>query len=217
MTSIRQRLFIWLLIGLSILWAIAGAGVYLAFKQSEIAKLDSELSKLEGTIRFLGIMSQRSRGPVRPDRLITRPTGDNSRSESNRETNNRMNQTMNEFMGDSPPHYMIWNDKGKLIKKSEEISNDHFPFPKDIESNSSRIYYNLSHQGENYRVVNFKFRPFRRSGLRPRPQGSERTVTSNLDERERKRERTVTSGVDPNIQPQEDPPQEIATSLELFQ
>ena len=202
MTSIRQRLFIWLLIGLSILWAIAGAGVYLAFKQSEIAKLDSELSKLEGTIRFLGIMSQRSRGPVRPDRLITRPTGDNSRSESNRETNNRMNQTMNEFMGDSPPHYMIWNDKGKLIKKSEEISNDHFPFPKDIESNSSRIYYNLSHQGENYRVVNFKFRPFRRSGLRPRPQGSERTVTSNLDERER----TVTSSVDPNIQPQEDPP-----------
>ena len=202
MTSIRQRLFIWLLIGLSILWAIAGAGVYLAFKQSEIAKLDSELSKLEGTIRFLGIMSQRSRGPVRPDRLITRPTGDNSQSESNRETNNRMNQTMNEFMGDSPPHYMIWNDKGKLIKKSEEISNDHFPFPKDIESNSSRIYYNLSHQGENYRVVNFKFRPFRRSGLRPRPQGSERTVTSNLNERER----TVTSGVDPNIQPQEDPP-----------
>ena len=202
MTSIRQRLFIWLLIGLSILWAIAGAGVYLAFKQSEIAKLDSELSKLEGTIRFLGIMSQRSRGPVRPDRLITRPTGDNSRSESNRETNNRMNQTMNEFMGDSPPHYMIWNDKGKLIKKSEEISNDHFPFPKDIESNSSRIYYNLSHQGENYRVVNFKFRPFRRSGLRPRPQGSERTVTSNLNERER----TVTSSVDPNIQPQEDPP-----------
>ena len=202
MTSIRQRLFIWLLIGLSILWAIAGAGVYLAFKQSEIAKLDSELSKLEGTIRFLGIMSQRSRGPVRPDRLITRPTGDNSRSDSNRETNNRMNQTMNEFMGDSPPHYMIWNDKGKLIKKSEEISNDHFPFPKDIESNSSRIYYNLSHQGENYRVVNFKFRPFRRSGLRPRPQGSERTVTSNLNERER----TVTSSVDPNIQPQEDPP-----------
>ena len=202
MTSIRQRLFIWLLIGLSILWAIAGAGVYLAFKQSEIAKLDSELSKLEGTIRFLGIMSQRSRGPVRPDRLITRPTGDNSRSESNRETNNRMNQTMNEFMDDSPPHYMIWNDKGKLIKKSEEISNDHFPFPKDIESNSSRIYYNLSHQGENYRVVNFKFRPFRRSGLRPRPQGSERTVTSNLNERER----TVTSSVDPNIQPQEDPP-----------
>ena len=113
-----------------------------------------------------------------------------------------MNQTMNEFMSDSPPHYMIWNDKGKLIKKSEEISNDHFPFPKDIESLSSRIYYNLSHQGENYRVVNFKFRPFRRSGLRPRPQGSERTVTSNLDERER----TVTSGVDPNIQPQEDPP-----------
>ena len=202
MTSIRQRLFIWLLIGLSILWAIAGAGVYLAFKQSEIAKLDSELSKLEGTIRFLGIMSQRSRGPVRPDRLITRPSGDNSRSESNRENNNRMNQTMNEFMGDSPPHYMIWNDKGKLIKKSEEISNDHFPFPKDIESNSSRIYYNLSHQGENYRVVNFKFRPFRRSGLRPRPQGSERTVTSNLNERER----TVTSSVDPNIQPQEDPP-----------
>ena len=202
MTSIRQRLFIWLLIGLSILWAIAGAGVYLAFKQSEIAKLDSELSKLEGTIRFLGIMSQRSRGPVRPDRLIARPSGDNSQSESNRENNNRMNQTMNEFMGDSPPHYMIWNDKGKLIKKSEEISNDHFPFPKDIESNSSRIYYNLSHQGENYRVVNFKFRPFRRSGLRPRPQGSERTVTSNLDERER----TVTSSVDPNIQPQEDPP-----------
>ena len=142
MTSIRQRLFIWLLIGLSILWAIAGAGVYLAFKQSEIAKLDSELSKLEGTIRFLGIMSQRSKGPVRPDRLITRPTGDNSQSESNRENNNRMNQTMNEFMSDSPPHYMIWNDKGKLIKKSEEISNDHFQFPMDIESLSSRIYYN---------------------------------------------------------------------------
>ena len=58
--------------------------------------------------------------------MITRPTGDNSQSESNRENNNRMNQTMNEFMGDSPPHYMIWNDKGKLIKKSEEISNDHF-------------------------------------------------------------------------------------------
>ena len=77
MTSIRQRLFIWLLIGLSILWAIAGIGVYLAVKQTELAKLDSELSRMEGSLRFIAMMSQRTRGPVRPDHLITRPTRDN--------------------------------------------------------------------------------------------------------------------------------------------
>ena len=83
MTSIRQRLFIWLLIGLSILWAIAGIGVYLAVKQTELAKLDSELSRMEGSLRFIAMMSQRTRGPVRPDHLITRPARDNFQSEEN--------------------------------------------------------------------------------------------------------------------------------------
>ena len=93
MTSIRQRLFIWLLIGLSILWAIAGIGVYLAVKQTELAKLDSELSRMEGSLRFIAMMSQRTRGPVRPDRLITRPTRENLQSEENRE--NRENRENN--------------------------------------------------------------------------------------------------------------------------
>ena len=131
MTSIRQRLFIWLLIGLSILWAIAGIGVYLAVKQTELAKLDSELSRMEGSLRFIAMMSQRTRGPVRPDRLITRPTRENLQSEETRENrenreNNitRISQNWNDFIGDNPPHYMIWTEQGNIIKKSESINQN---------------------------------------------------------------------------------------------
>ena len=70
MTSIRQRLFIWLLIGLSILWAIAGIGVYLAVKQTELAKLDSELSRMEGSLRFIAMMSQRTEKTEKTEKII---------------------------------------------------------------------------------------------------------------------------------------------------
>ena len=162
MTSIRQRLFIWLLIGLSILWAIAGIGVYLAVKQTELAKLDSELSRMEGSLRFIAMMSQRTRGPVRPDRLITRPTRENLQSEENRENrenreNNitRISQNWNDFIGDNPPHYMIWSEQGNIIKKSESINDKHFLFPENIEDFSAPIFYSFFHEGENYRAVTF--------------------------------------------------------------
>ena len=195
MTSIRQRLFIWLLIGLSILWAIAGIGVYLAVKQTELAKLDSELSRMEGSLRFIAMMSQRTRGPVRPDHLITRPARDNFQSEENRENrenreNNitRISQNWNDFIGDNPPHYMIWSEQGNIIKKSEAINDKHFLFPKNIEDFSTPIFYSFFHQGENYRAVTFKFRRFRG---RPRTRGPDRINISD---------------VDPNIQSQEESP-----------
>ena len=117
MTSIRQRLFIWLLIGLSILWAIAGIGVYLAVKQTELAKLDSELSRMEGSLRFIAMMSQRTRGPVRPDHLITRPTRDNFQSEENRENreNNLSSRRIYKRSGGDPN---IGTYRSRLLEES---------------------------------------------------------------------------------------------------
>ena len=54
MSSIKKNLFIWLLLGLTLLWAIAGTAIYLSVKQGDIAKIDSELQRLEGALRFIG-------------------------------------------------------------------------------------------------------------------------------------------------------------------
>ena len=62
MPSIRKNLFIWLLLGLSLLWAIAGVVIYLSVRQGEIAKIDSELQRMEGALRFIGGSSFRNPG-----------------------------------------------------------------------------------------------------------------------------------------------------------
>ena len=53
MTSIRKRLVIWLLLGLSIMWVAAGAGVYYSVQQGELARLDARLAKLDNSIRLV--------------------------------------------------------------------------------------------------------------------------------------------------------------------
>ncbi len=54
MRSIRKRLVVWLLVGLAVLWATAGAGVYFAVKRGETARLDARLENLSGGVRFFG-------------------------------------------------------------------------------------------------------------------------------------------------------------------
>lgn len=195
MTSIRQRLFIWLLIGLSVLWAIAGAGIYLAVKQSELAKLDSDLLRMEGNIKFIGFISQRSKGPVSPDRLFKRPPKDDYQTEDDKDNNNsRINQFWGDFTGEKPPHYMIRSESGKVIKKSENIHDDHFMFPKTDEIFSKPIFYSLSHEGDNYRAVTFKFRRFRG---KPRSRGQDNNIRDERGVRE-------DPEIDPNGQPEKE-------------
>ena len=103
MSSIRKRLFIWLLMGLSTLWAIAGIGIYLAVKKSELTKIDSELLRLQSAIRFFGGLSQRTEGPTRPDHLMSRLARENFQNGENRRPPDlRITQFLTDCIKDNP-------------------------------------------------------------------------------------------------------------------
>jgi len=123
MPSIRKNLFIWLLLGLSLLWAIAGVGIYLSVRQGEIAKIDSELQRMEGALRFIGGSSFRNPGPQRPDHLIVRPPRENFQTIENRTTpENRIAQRWPDFLSEEGPKYILWASKDTVIRQSEGLT-----------------------------------------------------------------------------------------------
>ena len=172
MGSIRKNLFIWLLLGLTLLWAIAGAGIYLSFKQSEVAKIDSELQRMEGALRFIGGSTFRNLGPQRPDRLIVRPSRENFQPSENRTTpEDRIAQRWPDLLSEGGPKYIIWSNKDTVIRQSEGLSTKEFKFPEITDSNSP-IFFNISLQnGDSMRAMASTGRRF---GFgRPRPRGIE--------------------------------------------
>jgi|TARA_B110000196_G_scaffold180024_1_gene154407 signal transduction histidine kinase len=172
MSSIRKNLFIWLLLGLTLLWAIAGAGIYLSVKQGEVAKIDSELQRMEGALRFIGGSTFRNPGPQRPDRLIVRPPRENFQPNENRTTpENRITQRWPDFLSAGGPKYIIWLNKDTVIRQSEGLSTKEFKFPEITDSNNP-IFFNISLQnGDSMRAMASTFRRF---GFgRPRPRGNE--------------------------------------------
>lgn len=172
MSSIRKNLFIWLLLGLTLLWAIAGAGIYLSVKQGEVTKIDSELQRMEGALRFIGGSTFRNPGPQRPDRLIVRPPRENFQPSENRTTSeNRITQRWPDFLSAGGPKYIIWLNKDTVIRQSEGLSTKEFKFPEITDSNNP-IFFNISLQnGDSMRAMASTFRRF---GFgRPRPRGNE--------------------------------------------
>jgi len=172
MPSIRKNLFIWLLLGLSLLWAIAGVVIYLSVRQGEIAKIDSELQRMEGALRFIGGSSFRNPGPQRPDHLIVRPPRENFQTIENRTTpENRIAQRWPDFLSEGGPKYIVWASKDTVIRQSEGLPTKEFKFPEISESNSP-IFFNISlKNGDTMRAMASKLR---RGGFgRPRPRGNE--------------------------------------------
>ena len=172
MSSIRKSLFIWLLLGLTLLWAIAGVGIYLSVKQGEIAKIDSELQKMESALRFLGGSTFRNPGPQRPDHLIVRPPRENFQPNENRNSpESRIAQRWPDLLSEEGPKYIIWTNKDTVIRQSEGLSTEEFVFPEITDSNGP-VFYNISLQnGDTMRAMASTFRRF---GFgRPRPRGNE--------------------------------------------
>ena len=172
MPSIRKNLFIWLLLGLSLLWAIAGVVIYLSVRQGEIAKIDSELQRMEGALRFIGGSSFRNPGPQRPDHLIVRPPRENFQTIENRTTpENRIAQRWPDFLSEEGPKYILWASKDTVIRQSEGLPTKEFKFPEISDSNSP-IFFNISlKNGDTMRAMASKLR---RGGFgRPRPRGNE--------------------------------------------
>ena len=172
MRSIRKNLFVWLLLGLTLLWAIAGAGIYLSVKQGEITKIDAELQKMEGALRFLGGSTFRNPGPQRPDHLIVRPPRENFQPNENRNSpESRIAQRWPDLMSEEGPKYIIWTNKDTVIRQTEGLSTKEFVFPEIADSNSP-VFYNITLQnGDTMRAMASTFRRF---GFgRPRPRGNE--------------------------------------------
>jgi len=172
MSSIRKNLFIWLLLGLTLLWAIAGAGIYLSVKRSEIAKIDYELQRMAGALRFIAGSTSRNTGPQRPDHLIVRPPRENFQPSENRTTpENRIAQRWPDLLSERGPKYIIWSNKDTVIRQSEGLTTKEFKFPEITDSNSP-IFFNISLQnGDSMRAMASTFRRF---GFgRPRPRGNE--------------------------------------------
>ncbi|MBT7981429.1 MAG: hypothetical protein HN584_02595 [Akkermansiaceae bacterium] len=172
MSSIRKNLFIWLLLGLTLLWAIAGAGIYLSVKRSEIAKIDYELQRMAGALRFIAGSTSRNTGPQRPDHLIVRPPRENFQPSEIRTTSeNRIAQRWPDLLSERGPKYIIWSNKDTVIRQSEGLTTKEFKFPEITDSNSP-IFFNISLQnGDSMRALASTFRRF---GFgRPRPRGNE--------------------------------------------
>ncbi|MAW11145.1 MAG: hypothetical protein CMO54_04765 [Verrucomicrobiales bacterium] len=179
MSSIRKRLFIWLLMGLSTLWAIAGIGIYLAVKKSELTKIDSELLRLQSAIRFFGGLSQRTEGPTRPDYLMSRLARENFQNGENRRPPDlRITQSLTDFIKDNPPKYRIWSANGTTIRQSKGLSEKDFPFPQNTENLSEPTFSSIFNEGDSYRAMTFRFRPPRARG---RPRGPDRVVPPGND------------------------------------
>ena len=175
MSSIRKRLFIWLLMGLSTLWAIAGIGIYLAVKKSELTKIDSELLRLQSAIRFFGGLSQRTEGPIRPDRLLSRINRENlPGGENRRPPDLRITQSLTDFIKENPPKYRIWSASGTIIRQSKGLSEKNVQFPENTEILNEPIFNSILSEGDTYRAMTFRFRP-------PRPRGRPRAVPSGND------------------------------------
>ena len=169
MSSIKKNLFIWLLLGLTLLWAIAGTAIYLSVKQGEIAKIDSELQRMEGALRFIGGSTFRNPGPQRPDHLLARPPRENFQTSENRNTpEDRIAQRWPDFLSEGGPKYIIWLNKDTVIRQSEGLSTKEFKFPEVTEFNTP-IFFNISlKNGDSMRAMASTLRRFGFGRPRPR-------------------------------------------------
>ncbi|NNE91317.1 MAG: hypothetical protein HKN23_06690, partial [Verrucomicrobiales bacterium] len=109
MKSIRNRLTIWLLSGLGILWLAASAGIYVSVRHSLLKSIDAELAVDSRILRFAARGDDDADDQQRPGRLQDRtPDYDDS---------------------DGDAFFQLWQTDGTPSSKSASLGDLDLLFP----------------------------------------------------------------------------------------
>ena len=148
MKSIRKRLILWLLLGLSVLWAAAGAGIYYTVHRSELTRLDAQLDKMEGVARY--IIFTTSRGPdsqprtPRPDRSEGAGSNREAREVREDQRNRRPEDRWPDFFeATGTSFFQVWNSDRKSRHKSDSLGERELEFPTGADRDNP-LYYNTT-------------------------------------------------------------------------
>jgi len=170
MTSIRKRLVIWLLIGLSIMWVAAGAGVYYSVQRGELARLDARLAKLDNTIRLVTNIlprhmlsddikpppkaSNRGESPPRDQRSQReeRALRDDSRSRA-------LADRLENLSRENGCQFQIWKPDGTTILKSPNLDEKNLKKPVNLKPGSPSFFDMSGKDGKQMRAMAIMFRP----------------------------------------------------------
>ncbi len=170
MTSIRKRLVIWLLLGLSIMWVAAGAGVYYSVQQGELARLDARLAKLDNSIRLVTNIlprhmlsddikpppkaSDRGESPARDQRsqLVERALRDDSRSRA-------LTERLENLSRENGCQFHIWKPDGTTILKSPNLDETNIEKPDNLKPGSPSFFDISGKNGKQMRAMAIMFRP----------------------------------------------------------
>jgi signal transduction histidine kinase len=183
MTSIRKRLVIWLLLGLSLLWVTAGAGIYYSVHRGELARLDAKLYKLDGPIRFMTNMIPRHmlsddiKSPLsNPDRGDIPPREQRPQREDRalrEETRSRvLTERWENFSQESGYQFQIWKSDGTTVLKSPNLGDHNLNKPSNVTPGKPQFFALTGDDDTPMRAMAITFRPKGFGGL-PRQRGSD--------------------------------------------
>lgn len=136
MSSIRQRLTIWLLGGLAILWVATSLGIYAAVRQSLLKSLDAEIAVDSRIVRF----ASRSDEPQ-----------DSSRKGA-RQVQERMSAYHEVGSG---VYYQVWTSEGEIVERSVSLGELALEFPEGLDSEPKFATKQLA-DGTSIRVMSFR-------------------------------------------------------------
>jgi len=138
MKSIKQRLMLWLLAGLVLLWCATGAGIYFSVRRSLYQSIDTALALDARLARFTALGDSnsedgtaRGRGPRLQDRLAD----------------------YHDSQGRS--FYQVWNGQGEVSERSESLGDARLP-KLDISGNDPVFSSTVLADGRTVRIMSFR-------------------------------------------------------------
>ena len=172
MRSIRQRLTIWLLGGLALLWLGAGAGIYHAVKQSLLKSLDAELAVDSRIVRF-----------------VSRGEDSENAEESMRKGAVQLRERMPAYHDrDSGVFFQIWTGSGDPVERSASLGDLSLPLPATAQSDPRFASERLA-DGRKVRTMSFRAS----SGSKGKGKGRRGSSVTVLAKETREMEQTLRS------------------------
>jgi signal transduction histidine kinase len=141
MRSIKQRLMLWLLAGLAVLWCGTGAGIYFSVRHSLYQSIDTALALDARLARFTAL------GDSDSDEVTTRGRG--------QRLQNRL-ADYHDPRGRS--FYQVWNAQGEVSERSESLGDTALP-KLDISGNDPVFSSTLLDDGRAVRLMSFRTLP----------------------------------------------------------
>jgi signal transduction histidine kinase len=160
MRSIKQRLMLWLLAGLAVLWCGTGAGIYFSVRHSLYQSIDTALALDARLARFTAL------GDSDSDEGTTRGRG--------QRLQNRL-ADYHDPQGRS--FYQVWNSQGEVSERSESLGDTALP-KLDISGNDPVFSSTLLDDGRAVRLMSFRTLPAGGGG--PKGKGKGRHGSSTL-------------------------------------